>query len=94
MAIAPALADLSFVTSTLQLLVAQVVGNPGGQELGKASLIGSFIGRPRQKATPEGLSGGSGERHPDQNQALCGSIGCRNVDRAIFLLCTVLQLHN
>ena len=44
-AVAPALAGLSFITSALQFLVAHVVGSPRGQELGKAGMLGSVIGR-------------------------------------------------
>ena len=43
--IAPALAALGFITSSLQLLVAHVIGSPRGQELGKAGMmIGSVLG--------------------------------------------------
>ena len=43
--IAPALAGFGFITSALQLLIAHVVGSPRGQELGKAGMIGSIVGR-------------------------------------------------
>ena len=42
--IAPALAALGFITSSLQLLVVHVIGSPRGQELGKAGMIGSVLG--------------------------------------------------
>ena len=42
--IAPALAALGFITSSLQLLIAHVIGSPRGQEVGKAGMIGSVLG--------------------------------------------------